>query len=228
MDRRAAQAALMRRVKVPQQQWGIVARYMIDLWDARQVKEEERAVEDVRLTARMVEDGAKYYYATPEAKPFSATAGGEKGHEPGTCTHMKTCDVCQAMMDGSIDAPESKRAVSSELAKMLAADEEMSRAFRQAQEYVRFIKPDRFMRERVRVAWELWQRLEKRAKALQASAEAAVAEAAVAAAAAAAAPAAPTAPETPPSAPPTPGATPETPPSAPPAPGATPMEKPGG
>jgi hypothetical protein len=166
MDRAAAQAALLRQVKVPQQHWGIVARYMIILWDARQAKAGDAVVDDARLSGRFIEDGAKHFYVPPSDTP---------GHEPGKCDHMKTCDICQAMMTAAIDTPDSKRDAAAQLAKLLAGDERMTRAVAQALDYCRGIETQRFMRERPRIAWQLYQRLDGRAQALHASAEATVA-----------------------------------------------------
>ncbi len=199
MDLKAAQAALLRQVKVPEEHWGIVARYMIVLWDARQVKMDDMAaVEGAKLSARMIEDGARHYYVPAEAKP---------GHEPGKCDHMKSCEVCQAMMDAAVATPEAKRDAAAQLAKLLATDDLMNRAVRQALEYCRSVPSPRFMRERARVAWQLYQRLNVRAGTLHVAAEATVAGA----------PCAPTTPAAP---------APEG--TTPPAPSPTPAEKPGG
>lgn len=163
MDRAAAQAALMRKVKVPREHWGIVDLYMIQLWDARQVKEADRPVEDEKTAGRIIEDGARHFYTKTEC---------DEGHEPGTCSHLSTCTACKAMMGACIDTPEAKDPDAAELAKLLATDADMNRAIKQALEYVRYIDGKRFMRERVRIAWMLYKRLDKRAEALQAKAEA--------------------------------------------------------
>jgi hypothetical protein len=151
-------------VKVPPEHWGVVDLYMLALWKVRQVKPEDRYVEDSRLAAEVVEDAARHYLALASA----AT-----GHQPGTCNALRTCADCQAAMAAAVAVPEDMHAAAMSLARGLAADEQAARAVTQVFEYARFLDAKRFMAERVRTSWTLWQRLSARAGALAAAAKAA-------------------------------------------------------
>jgi len=168
LDRPLA-TAQTRPVKVPPEHWGIVNTYMLLLWKAREVSRETQAEDDLRLAAEIIEDAARHYLAPP-------VAGG--GHEPGTCPSLRTCRDCQAVMAAALAVEEDKRDVATALAGALASDEQATRAVRQAFEYVRHIDQPRFMAERVRMAWQLWQRLAARAARLCPSLEAVQAPAA--------------------------------------------------
>lgn len=161
LDRPGA-AALARPVKVPPEHWGIVNAYMLLLWKAREVHADTQAEDDVRLAAEIIEDAARHHFATPSAG---------RGHEPGTCPSLRTCPDCQALIAAAVAVEDDKRDLAADLAAALAADESATRAVRQVFEYVRHIDQARFMAERVRVAWQLWQRLAERAARLSPSPE---------------------------------------------------------
>lgn len=161
LDRPGA-AALARPVKVPPEHWGIVNIYLLLLWKAREACPETQAEDDVRLAAEIIEDAARHYFAAP-------CAG--QGHEPGTCPSLRTCADCQALMAAAVAVEDDKRDLAADLAAALSTDEAATRAVRQVLEYIRHIDRPRFMAERVRVAWQLWQRLADRAGHLCRSSE---------------------------------------------------------
>ncbi|MCX7597901.1 MAG: hypothetical protein N2512_03400 [Armatimonadetes bacterium] len=154
LDKPGAAAQARRPVKVPAEHWGIVNTYMMLLWKVRQAGQEAWGEEEPRLTAETLEDAARHYLAP---------ANQAKGHEPGTCPGLRTCADCQAQMAAALMVEDEKRELVSNLAAAMAADERATRAVKQVFEYVRYIDQKRFMSERVRIAWQLWQRLAQRA-----------------------------------------------------------------
>ena len=143
--------------KVPREHWGLINRWLVVLWKVRSASKEEYADEQGRYEAEIIATAARHYFVP--AKPCDC-------HEPGTCPALKDCPKCQEAMKEAVEVPPQAKEQSHKLVMAMAADPITRRTIRRAFDYVRQIDGHRFHRERVRVAWSLWQKLAARAKIL--------------------------------------------------------------
>ncbi|MBC7289370.1 MAG: hypothetical protein H5T86_15280 [Armatimonadetes bacterium] len=148
-------------VSVPPEHWGLMNRWLLLLWKARSMPQAEFDEQRSRLEAEIIETAARHYFAEPE--PCDC-------HEPGTCPSLSTCQRCQQAMSAAVELPRDKRPDSQRLLLALAGDEPARLNIRRAFDYVRQIEQSRFIRERVRLAWSLWEKLRSRGRLLLAQA----------------------------------------------------------
>jgi len=144
-------------VKVPQEHWGLVDRYLALLWQARSAPEELREPTALRTLGEILEISSLHYFVPPRAA---------QGDEPGSCSALRDCAGCQADMAAAIEVPDESHEAALALARQLSADPDAVRAVSQSIEYCQRIDQGRLMAERVRIAWTLWKRLQARAEAL--------------------------------------------------------------